>query len=93
MASVAHPPTVSLVWIFILLGYNPLYGPFLDDLAVDTGSSNTWVGAKAPYVKTNTSVDASESVVSIASTPGSLDQLNPKTYGSGRGIRHRFLQR
>jgi len=33
-----------------------------DDLIVDTGSSNTWVGAGTPYVKTKTSVDTGEPV-------------------------------
>jgi cathepsin E len=69
------------------------YMGHLDDLIVDTGSSNTWVGAKAPYVKTKTSVNTYKSVVSIALIPGSLDQLKPKTYGLGREIRHRFFRR
>jgi len=34
----------------------------LDDLIVDTGSSNTWVGAEAPYVETSTSVNTGEPV-------------------------------
>ncbi|KAG1737746.1 acid protease [Suillus lakei] len=31
-------------------------------LLIDTGSSNTWVGANTPYVRTNTSVDTGHSV-------------------------------
>ncbi|KAF8495722.1 acid protease [Russula emetica] len=36
--------------------------PTFYNLIVDSGSSNTWVGANAPYVTTNTSVNTSESV-------------------------------
>ena len=28
-----------------------------DQLLIDTGSANTWVGAKTPFVKTSTSVN------------------------------------
>jgi cathepsin E len=41
------------------------YTPFTDNLVVDTGSANTWVGAGKAYVKTNTSVETYNSVVSI----------------------------
>jgi hypothetical protein len=40
--------------------------PILDDLLVDTGSSVTWVGGNKSYVVTNTSVETSNIVVSIA---------------------------
>jgi cathepsin E len=39
--------------------------PFTDNLAVDTGSSNLWVGAGKKYVRTDTSVETNNSVVSI----------------------------
>ena len=35
------------------------------DLIVDTGSSNTWIGAGKEYARTSTSVDTGESVVSV----------------------------
>jgi cathepsin E len=38
-----------------------------DDLIVDTGSSNTWLGANKPYTITNTSVETRDVVVSILS--------------------------
>lgn len=41
------------------------YMSILDELIVDTGSSNTWVGGNKPYVVTNTSVKTSDIVVSI----------------------------
>jgi hypothetical protein len=41
------------------------YTPFTDKLIMDTGSGNTWVGAEQEYVKTNTSVETYNSVVSI----------------------------
>jgi hypothetical protein len=62
---------------------------FLDSLIIDTGSSNTWVGAKRPYVKTKTSVKTSNRVVSIPVTPRLVVQrrLKPMSqavpYGSG----------
>src|SRR6266446_6981724 len=64
LASVPHRNIVtlfdsSLTWSLI--------HPFLDDLIVDTGSSNTWVGANKPYTKTNTSVKTDDSVVSVMS--------------------------
>ena len=34
----------------------------LDDLIVDLGSSNTWIGAGTPYVETSTSVNTGEPV-------------------------------
>jgi len=36
---------------------------FIVDLLIDTGSSNTWVGATTPYKQTSTSVKTSNSVV------------------------------
>ena len=35
----------------------------IDSLIIDTGSSNTWVGAGKPYVKTSTSVQTKDRVV------------------------------
>ena len=44
--------------------------PTFYDLLIDTGSSNTWVGADKSYVKTSTSKSTNQSVVSInRSTP------------------------
>jgi cathepsin E len=50
------------------------YTPFTDTLLVDTGSSNTWVGAGKAYVKTKTSVETSNSVVSIVFCLASANQ-------------------
>ena len=36
------------------------------DLIIDTGSSNTWIGAGKSYVKTSTSVDTGARVVSVS---------------------------
>lgn len=40
-----------------------------DDLIVDTGSSNTWVGAGTKYKTTSTSVKTSNSVVRTSAAP------------------------
>ena len=37
----------------------------IDSLIVDTGSSNTWVGADQKYVKTSTSKSTGQSVVCL----------------------------
>ena len=37
-----------------------------DSLLVDTGSSNTWVGANKEFVPTSTSVNTSDTVVSAS---------------------------
>lgn len=39
------------------------------DLIIDTGSSNTWIGAGKSYVKTSTSVDTGARVVSLSQPP------------------------
>ena len=36
--------------------------PLLDTLLIDTGSSNTWLGANKTYVKTDTSQDTGNTV-------------------------------
>ncbi|KAH9990273.1 aspartic proteinase from Irpex Lacteus [Russula vinacea] len=36
--------------------------PILDSLLVDTGSSNTWLGANQPYIQTETSVNTDNSM-------------------------------
>ena len=36
-----------------------------DNLIVDNGSSNTWVGAGTPYAPTSTSTDTGQAVVSM----------------------------
>jgi cathepsin E len=66
------------------------YMPILDNLAVDTATANTWVGANQPYTMTSTSVETSDSVVSIVlRADGFLVKLELKlmnqkvTYGSG----------
>ncbi|KAG1884799.1 acid protease [Suillus subluteus] len=46
-------------------------------LLIDTGSSNTWVGANTPYTRTNTSVDTGNSV--------------SVSYGSGRFSGEEYL--
>ena len=38
----------------------------IDSLLIDTGSSNTWVGAGQAYVRTSTSTQTSNRVVSVA---------------------------
>lgn len=62
----------------------------LDNLAVDTATANTWVGANQPYTITSTSLQTSDSVVSIVSpADGFLVELELKlvnqkvTYGTG----------
>ena len=42
------------------------------DLIIDTGSSNTWIGAGKSYVKTSTSVDTGARVVSLSQPPSSV---------------------
>ena len=37
----------------------------LDTLIIDTGSANTWVGAGKAFVRTSTSVQTSDNVVSM----------------------------
>jgi hypothetical protein len=43
------------------------YMPILDELLIDTGSSNTWVGANKAYNPTHTRVNTTDRVVSIDS--------------------------
>jgi hypothetical protein len=64
-----------------LLSLIASYIAVLDSLIVDTGSAVTWVGANTPYQTTNTSVNASESVVSILSYLSCWTRLN-QAYGS-----------
>ncbi|KAI9452796.1 aspartic peptidase A1 [Lactarius psammicola] len=55
------------------------------DLLIDTGSSNTWVGAGAPYVETSTSVQTGDSV-SVTYGSGSFsgtEFLDTVTIGPG----------
>jgi hypothetical protein len=52
--------------------------PILDSIIVDTGSANTWVGANTHYVKTNTSVNTSDTVVSVMSYPDRWTSSNQK---------------
>ena len=61
------------------------------DLIVDTGSSNTWVGANRPYVNTSSSVDTGAFVVGVHPTLNSCtnmadvggSMLQELSYGSG----------
>ena len=91
---VGNPPTYckSCVGYLVWHGSSILLWAILDNLIVDTGSSNTWVGANAPYVVTNTSVNTSELVVSIAPFPDRCNSLNQKPIGSARAIRLRFFR-
>jgi hypothetical protein len=63
-ALVAPPHSVSGATLNMTYGLRPV----LDNLLIDTGSSNTWVGAGKAYVKTSTSVKTSDSVVVILSS-------------------------
>jgi cathepsin E len=58
------------------------YTYFVDTLIVDTGSSNTWIGAEKHYVKTKTSVQTRDSVVSVLS----LSNLWAKLYRSCQSV-------
>jgi cathepsin E len=87
---VGTPPTNCKSCRFNVLSGMVFYMiPILDSLIVDTGSANTWVGANAPYVRTNTSVNISETVVSVMSYPDRWTSSNQKPmdqnvkYGSG----------
>ncbi len=59
---VGSPPTYCRSYISSLAYISHT---LLDNLIVDTGSSNTWVGAEKPYVRTKISVDTYNAVVSI----------------------------
>ena len=61
----------------------------LDDLIIDTGSSNTWVGGNKPYKETTTSVKTSDMVVRIVSRADS----QPCSIESERNIWIRFYDR
>ena len=50
--------------------YRASYILNLDQLFVDTGSANTWVGANKPYIMTTSSMKTSDSFVSIVSCHG-----------------------
>jgi len=64
---VGSPPTECECSASRILIYSFLKAPSLeiDTLLVDTGSSNTWVGANQPYVSTNTSRATGNTVVSF----------------------------
>jgi cathepsin E len=62
---IGDPPTYCEPFHF--LPHMVSYVSALDNLIVDTGSSNSWVGAFKPYRKTETSVKTGDSVVSIMS--------------------------
>ena len=68
----------------------------IDNLIVDTGSSNTWVGAVTPYSPTSTSEDTGGFLVSFRSLPTSVPNANGQilkvvTYGSGFVIGEEFI--
>ncbi|KAI8989237.1 acid protease [Trametes punicea] len=52
------PATNAVVYYTVSVGVGT--PPTQYDLIVDTGSSNTWIGANQAYVKTNSSVDTGE---------------------------------
>lgn len=58
-----------------------------DNLIVDTGSSNTWVGAATPYTPTSTSTNTGEPVVSMTEIPNRKSNVyifpQSVSYGSG----------
>ena len=58
---VGSPATTCMYFNFGLSG--DLTKRNLDSLLIDTGSSNTWVGAGQSYVQTSTSQDTGDSVV------------------------------
>jgi hypothetical protein len=94
--SVGVPPTYCKSCLYFLSGIQSSIWAILDSLQVDTGSSNTWVGGNAPYVRTNTSVNTSDFMVSIASYLdrwSRLDQLKPKSYGSARALRLHYFHK
>lgn len=62
-AVVPVPVTNQAVTYTVSLGVGT--PPTQYDLIVDTGSSNTWIGAGKDYVKTNSSVDTGEEVVRL----------------------------
>ena len=64
---IGQPPTYCESCQF--LPHVVSYILILDQLLVDTGSANTWVGAKS-YVVTNSSMKTSDSFVSIMSCYG-----------------------
>jgi cathepsin E len=81
---VGNPPTNCKSCRFNVLSSMVFYMiPILDSLIVDTGSANTWVGAFAPYAKTNTSVNTSETVVSAMSCPDRWTSSNQKPMDQG----------
>ena len=71
---VGQPPTYCESCQF--LPHMGSYIFILDQLLVDTGSANTWVGANKSYVITNSSMKTSDSYVSIMSCRGISVSLN-----------------
>jgi hypothetical protein len=65
---IGQPPTYCESCQF--LPHMVSYILILDQLLVDTGSANTWVGANKSYVITNSSMKTSDSFVSIMSCHG-----------------------
>jgi cathepsin E len=80
---VGVPPTYCKSCVDFCLAYSLLYGPFLDSLIVDTGSADTWVGANARYVRTNTSVETADFIVSVTSHPDRWTSSNQKPINQG----------
>jgi hypothetical protein len=62
-------PIFIIEFIIDSIPYYPL-----DTLIIDTGSANTWIGAGKPYVRTNTSVQTNDQVVSICIFVQLVDQ-------------------
>ncbi|KAG2114176.1 aspartic peptidase domain-containing protein [Suillus discolor] len=61
--------------------------PTTYNLIVDTGTSNTWIGAKQAYVQTSTSIDTKEPVEVIYGSGGAYfsgsEYIDTFTFGSG----------
>jgi Eukaryotic aspartyl protease len=61
-------------------------------LIIDTGSSNTWVGANKPYTPTGTSKNTGKAVVSFSSTYGRPLSSIISTRLSTTGLAHSLEQ-
>ncbi|KAG2362278.1 aspartic peptidase domain-containing protein [Suillus spraguei] len=63
-------PAPCTFWHYVVLGIgNP---PTTYNLIIDTGSSNTWVGASTPYVETSTSINTTRLVEELSTSIPSL---------------------
>lgn len=60
---IGSPPTTCKHYSVDVAAVRANFLGFTDTLLVDTGSSNTWVGSRSPYVQTETSVQTPDFVV------------------------------